>query len=560
MKTPQSILSLSIICFFFIFQGCKNNQPKPVPELTNLELLRGDLILCNGKEFGEVSFSLACNKSVRETFDLALSLLHSFEYGEAEKAFVQVIDVDPECAMAYWGIAMSIYHDLWFEPSEKELERGSKLVSIAQGLATSTKEQMYIEAIGAFYDDWKNIDHKTRASTYERHMENIYKTYEEDTEAAIFYSLALNSTADPSDESLTNQKKAGKILETLFADQPNHPGIAHYIIHNYDNPTLAPKALGTARRYAEIVPASSHAQHMPSHIFTRLGLWEESIQSNINSASSAQCYVESSGIKGYWFQEVHAIDYLVYAYLQLGDNRKASEQYQYVKTMQEVNPATLAAVAYPFAAIPARIALENKNWSEAAQIQIHSSDIKWEKFPWQKALLHFGRALGSAHTKNFKAAQEEIAILQKLRQDLLDINDPYKAKQVLIQIKSAEAWLIFLNVNKEDGLALMKEAAELENSTSKHPVTPGEILPADELLGDMFLALNQPSEALKAYEKNLKARPNRFNGIFGAAIAAKNNGEKTKAKMYFESLMELAGSSNSDRPELKTAKEYLGLI
>ena len=216
------------------------------------------------------------------------------------------------------------------------------------------------------------------------------------------------------------------------------------------------------------------------------------------SASSAQCYVESAGLKGYWFQEVHAIDYLVYAYLQQGDNLKANEQYQYIKTMQDVNPANIAAVTYPFAAIPARMALENRNWSEAAQLNLHSSEIQWEKFPWQKAILHFGRALGATHTNDFKSAEEEISILESLRQNLIDINDPYGANQVMIQIKAARAWLKFQNNDREEGLALMKEAAEMENKTSKHPVTPGEVLPADELLGDMLLAMNKPFRSLES--------------------------------------------------------------
>lgn len=290
-----------LICTSLLFVACQNTKPKPIPDLSSLDLLRGDIILCSGKKFGEVSFSVGCNTSVRETFDLALSLLHSFEYAEAEKAFVKVIDGDSDCAMAYWGIAMSKYHALWFAPSSKDLERGRVLVKIGEGHAKSERERVYLDAIAAFYDDYEIFDHETRASRYEKKMEALYQTYDRDTEAAVFYALALNSTADPTDESFTNQRKAGEILESLAVAQPNHPGIAHYIIHNYDNPVLAHKALATARRYADIAPASSHAQHMPSHIFTRLGLWEESIQSNLNSAASAQCYGESAQLKGYLF-------------------------------------------------------------------------------------------------------------------------------------------------------------------------------------------------------------------------------------------------------------------
>ena len=272
--------------------------------MLNIELLRGNLVLCSGSTFGEVSFaSSSCDISMRDTFNLAISLLHSFEYAEAEKAFTKVIDADPECAMAYWGVAMSIYHTLWFPPGGDELEKRTKILKIAESLPTTTRERDYLNAIGAFYKDWNKLDHKTRALKYEKEMEKIYEKYKEDVEAAVFYALALNSTANPADQNYTNQRKAGKILETLLPNQPNHPGIAHYIIHNYDNPVLADLALPTARRYAEIAPGSSHAQHMPSHIFTRLGLWEESIQSNLKSADAAQCYAEAVNLEGHWLKK-----------------------------------------------------------------------------------------------------------------------------------------------------------------------------------------------------------------------------------------------------------------
>ena len=268
----------------------------------------------------------------------------------------------------------------------------------------------------------------------EKKMEEIYKKYAKDTEAAIFYALTLNSTADQTDKNYPNQRKAGKILESIFPDQPNHPGIAHYIIHNYDYPELAHLALPTARKYAEIAPASAHAQHMPSHIFTRLGLWEESIQTNLNSASSAVCYTESIEMKGYWFQETHAMDYLVYAYLQQGDNAKANDQLRHLQTMNKVNPANISAVAYPFAAIPARIVLENKQWPDAANLNLHKSDLQWDQHPWEKSIIYFARALGASHTGDIEAAEKELALLQSSRQELIDLGDNYSADQVLVQI------------------------------------------------------------------------------------------------------------------------------
>jgi hypothetical protein len=283
---------LLILFVISSFLGCQTKKSNP--ELLSIDLLRGDIALCGNPEFGELSFSLSCDIASRETFDLAISLLHSFEYAEAEKAFVKVIDADPECSMAYWGVAMSLYHSLWAPPGPKELEKGNKLLKLTQSLPKSKRAETYIDAISAFYNDWEDIDHDTRQKRYEKKMEQIYINEAEDTEAAIFYSLALRASADPTDRTYKKQREAGKILESLFKNQPNHPGIAHYIIHTYDYAELADLGLATARRYAEIAPASAHAQHMPSHIFTRLGLWEESINTNINSASSAVCYAQSS--------------------------------------------------------------------------------------------------------------------------------------------------------------------------------------------------------------------------------------------------------------------------
>ncbi len=345
IKLPVKIIMLVATILATLLIGCKNNKSNF--DLSSIDLLRGELILCSGDQFGDVSFSLSCNYDMRETFDLAVSLLHSFEYEEAEKAFVQVIDADPDCVMAYWGVAMSISHSLWYQTDLSYLEKGSKLLEIAKKIPTGKREKDYLAAINEYYKDYDMLDQKARELLYEKKMEALYKKYKDDKEAAIFYALALRASADSNDKSYAKQTKSGEILEQLFIEQPNHPGIAHYIIHNYDYPELAHLALQTARRYADIAPASSHAQHMPSHIFTRLGLWDESIESNVNSANSARCYAEESAMDGHWSNELHAMGYLVYAYLQKGDNDKAKEQYQYMKTIYDVYPSNIAAIAYP---------------------------------------------------------------------------------------------------------------------------------------------------------------------------------------------------------------------
>ena len=552
--SKKVIILVCIFIFSFLF-SCKDKTPNPA--LASINLLRGDLLLCGDGQFGDVSFSLACNYKTRETFNLAISLLHSFEYTEAEKAFVQVIDRDPECAMAYWGVAMSIYHGLWAPPGPEVLEKGTKLLAIAEKLPKSDKAEQYLAAIGAFYKDWETIDNQTRKLRYANKMEEMYHDNKEDAEVAIFYALALRASASPTDKTYKKQRESGKLLESLFQEKPNHPGIAHYIIHSYDYPELAELGLSTARRYAEIAPASAHAQHMPSHIFTRLGLWEESISTNINSASSAVCYAESVSPGAHWDEEVHAMGYLVYAYLQTGDNTKAIEQYNYLKSFKKIFPANFK-IAYTAAAIPARIVLENKNWQEAASIELPNSlELSWEQFPWQKSILYFARAMGSIHTGDLNSAEKELGTIKSFHQELIALNDTYKANQVDIQIKITEAWLQLKKGNEKEALALMTIAADMESKTSKHPVTPGEVLPADELLADMLLALNKPSEALEAYEANLKGHPNRFNGVYGAAVAAKQSGNQEKAAQYFNQLIELTKNSNSNRPEVKEAKKYI---
>ena len=560
MEHSKKVLIYLIAILFFSLSGCKKDKADPREALASIDLRRGDILLCGNPQFGDVSFALECKYDTREAFDLAISLLHSFEYAEAEKAFVKVIDADPECAMAYWGVAMSIYHELWAPPGPKELEKGSQLLDIAQTLQKSERAGEYLDAIGVFYKDWETLDHRTRELLYEEKMEQVYLNNKDDIEAAVLYSLSLTSSADPNDKTYKNQRKSGAILEELFLENPNHPGIAHYIIHTYDYPEIASLGLTTARRYAEIAPSSAHAQHMPSHIFTRLGLWQESIDTNLNSSSSAICYSESVEEEGHWSQEIHAMDYLVYAYLQQGDSEKVTEQNDYMKSIKTAFPANNFAVAYSANAIPARIALENRNWNEAANLEMPTLEFEWDNFPWEQSILHFAKAFGAVRSGDTASAESELEIIKSFHEQLIAINDAqsiYKAGQVAIEIKIIEAWTALAKGDNEEALSLMILAAKLESETSKHPVTPGEVLPADELLGDMLLELDRPDEALVAYEVNLEGHPNRFNGLYGAAIAAKQSGNEEKADLYFDQLLHLAENSNSDRPELKEAKEFV---
>lgn len=571
-ETPQIILITlrmkkilnSTQIFFFslllISISCNRKNKTPTGETINsINLKRGEVISCGppDKEFGTVAFETSCPGKIKKEFDLGIALLHSFEYDEAEKVFADIIDKAPDCAMAYWGVAMCNYHPLWDAPTRTELEKGAKVISIAQSLKQKTRmETEYINAIALFYKNWKVLDHRIRSISYEKAMEKIYEDWPDNKEAAIFYALTLVATADPADKSYRNQKKAGNILSALYPEEPNHPGIVHYIIHAYDFPGLATLALPAARKYASIAPSSAHAQHMPAHIFTRLGLWDESIRSNLASTSYAKCYAENSGMKGHWDEELHGMDYLIYAYLQKAENRLAKLQCDYLKTIHEVYPVNFK-VAYAFASIPSRYMLENKMWNEAASLKLHPPDFPWEKFPWQKAIIHFTRLLGFANTGWLDSSKGELKNLKNIYDTLMNQGDSYKANQVQIQIKTGEAWILLREEKKSEALKLMSAAVDMEDKTEKHPVTPGAVIPATELLGDMFLQINQPEKALIVYEADLKKQPNRFNGLYGAGLAAEKMNDPGKATYYYQQLISIANSKEAGRPELEAARLFL---
>jgi tetratricopeptide (TPR) repeat protein len=558
MKHFRVLLYVFLLSLMML--SCKNKNSSPSKEvIAELKLKRGDVISCGppDAQFGTVDFKMTCNEKVKKDFNLAIELLHSFEYDESEKLFSKIIDETPECAMAYWGVAMCNFHPLWNPPTESELQKGAKSIAIAKSINTkSARESGYINAIGLFYKDWDKADHHTRCIYFEKAMEQLHIKYADDHEAAIFYALALDAAADPRDKTYANQKKAAAILNALYAVEPNHPGIIHYLIHTYDYPGLAVLGLPAARKYAEVAPSSAHALHMPSHIFTRLGLWDEDIHLNLKSIASAKCYAESADIPGHWDEELHALDYLVYAYLQKGENKLAEEQVKYLKTITAVYPADFK-VAYAFAAIPSRYFLENKKWKEAAVLQIPPANISWKEFPWQESIIHFTRLLGAAHTRNFGVAKSELTKLNQLRDTLIKQKDSYKSKEVEVQIKTGEAWIQFESANKNSALNIMKLAADMEDSTEKHPVTPGEVLPARELLGDMLLQAKQHAEALNAYESVLQKCPNRFNSLYGAGVTAEKLGDKRKTVFYFKQLLTIVDTANSDRPEVVAAQSFM---
>lgn len=501
-------------------------------------------------KLGKVSFPVSCDPSLQPQFSSAVAMLHSFWYEKASETFAAIAEKDPTCGMASWGIAMTYYHPIWQAPGPADLKAGAASVEKAKLAGAKTqRERDYIAALETFYKDADKVDHRARALAYEKAMDQLQARYPDDHEAAIFHALALDAIAPPADKTYENQKKCGAILEPLFVEQPEHPGIAHYIIHCYDYPPLAAKALDAARRYAKIAPDSPHALHMPSHIFTRLGLWQESIDSNLVSAASAK----KNNAPG---NELHARDYLIYAYLQGAQDREAKEALEAPPPGRPNDPQYMNWL-YAMGTLPARYAVERHRWAEAAALSVPPNTFPGGRWAWTEANLHFARALGAARMGKTDAARKDVEQLTILRDTLSQNNDKYWADQVDIQRESAAAWITLAEGKREEALTEMRSAADHEDRTDKNNVTPGVIVPARELLGEMLLELKQPAQAIVEFEATLRTAPNRFNALSGAAGAAKLSGDSEKAKLFYSKLLATCEHANGDRPELQDARSLL---
>ena len=508
-------------------------------------------------KLGKVDFDVSCTKAVRADFSRAVAMMHSFWYAEAEKAFANIAAKDPQCAMAYWGVAMANYHPIWAPPTSDELKRGIAAAEKARSLkAGNERERQFIDAISVFYTDADKLDHRTRAVAYEKAMEKVASNFPRDDEASIFYSLALLGTAQPNDKTYANQKKAAEILNRILPKQPEHPGIAHYVIHSFDYPSLASLALPAARAYAKIAPGSPHALHMPSHIFTRLGLWDESIASNMASAEKARMYMAQVSPGKTSFDELHAVDYLVYAYLQRGDDAKAKALLDKMNAVESDKlDLQQFAAAYALATSPVRYALERREWSDAAAIKLHPANFPWAKFSYAEANLHYGRAIGAARAGDLNAAKSAIDRLAAIRQQLVEQKNNYWADQAEIQITAARGWLAQAAGLHDEAVRLARLAADLEDKSEKHPVTPGPIIPARELFAEILMEQGKPAEALKEVEGVLAVSPKRYRALALAARAAEEIKENDKAAMFYRDLSTLA-VANAARPELEKARTF----
>ena len=499
----------------------------------------------NGDKLGEVQFATSCNGVAQKEFNRAVALLHSFQFSRAIEGFNAVLAEDATCGIAYWGIALSDWSNPFAEgrKDQGQLQAGRESVERGKTVGAKTdRERAYLAAVGKLYSDYESTPQEARLLAYRDAMRDVAAKYPGDHEAQIFYALSLTASEDPSDKTYAGRLQAGAILEKLFEEEPTHPGLAHYIIHTYDVPALAGRALVAARRYSEIAPDAPHALHMPSHTFTRMGHWQESIDSNLAAAAEARR-------EGQTAEELHASDYEIYAYLQTGQDEAARRVRESLSEIEvRFDPKAVisgaggpAAGYFALAAIPARYALERQDWTEASQLEVRETP-----FPQTDAMTWFARGLGAARLREEAAANQSAMVLEQARERLLRADEKYWALQVEIQELAVRAWAALAAGKKEEALRQMKAAAELEDGTEKSAVTPGPLAPARELLGEMLLEMNEPAKALEQFEATLKKEPGRFRALYGAAHAAQLSGNRDTSQRYFHELMKVC--AHADKP------------
>ncbi len=497
------------------------------------------------QRFGTVHFATSCNETAQRRFDRGMRYQHSFWYGQAKDIFEDVAKADPDCGMAYWGIALTLLNNPHSPPPAPNLPLGLAAIQKAKTVGAKTqRERDYIDALAVMYVDYDKIDHRTRVQGYLKTMEALAGRYPDDDEAQIAYAITLNVAAAPGDKSYANQLKGAAILEPLFKRHPQHPGVAHYLIHLYDYPPIAEKGLDAAARYSKIAPAAPHAQHMPSHIFTRVGYWKESIAANIASVRAAKADKSYS-------DQLHGQDYMVYAYLQLGQDKDARAVIDDMAQATNFNPDVQGA-PFALAASPARYMVERGDWDGAAELAVRPT-----KFPHILAITHFARALGAARSGKPAAAEADIVVLAELRDKLRAAKDAYWAEQVDIQWQVASAWREFALGKHDAALAAMRAAADAEDRTEKLPVTPGPLMPARELYGVMLLERGLAKEALAAFEATLKKEPHRLGATIGAAKAAETSGDAAKARQHYAAVVALAENADPVRPEIAAARAVM---
>ena len=501
-------------------------------------------------KLGKVNLTVSCRAEIQQGFNTAVAMLHNFWYPQSVNAFNELAKADPGCAMVYWGIAVGERtNPLVGAPPAALVKRGSEAIAKAKTLESQTqRERDYIAAMDVYYKDWDKLEYGTRVLAYEKAMEELSRRYPEDSEAALFYALALNEaiTVSPADKTYSRHLKAAAICAKVLAKNPDHPGALHYQIHSYDNPALATRGVTAADRYGSVATSAPHALHMPSHVYSMLGMWQESIESNRAALGVAKSYV-------------HAMDFTAYAYLQMAQDRQAerlmNESLSLQKgaggAIQRSPTGGVLSVYTAYAALPARFAIERGAWAEAAALELRPTA------PPADAITHFTRAMGFAWLGDIANARKDIDKLQALREELTNSKQEYWAEQVDIQRKAATAWVAQAEGKKADALTLMRSAADLEDASEKSPVMENRLWPMRELLGELLLEQNQPALALKEFEASLGNARNRLRGFYGAAKAAEMMGDQGKATGYYEKVLALTKSADSERLEIQRAKTFL---
>ena len=521
---------------------------------------------------GKVDFPISCAPTAQPEFMRGVALLHSFFYEEARRVFTSVAERDPKCAMAQWGIAMTWWHPIWTPPTPDEMRAGKAAIEKAMAMNAGTdRERGFITALNVYYNTPDSstagavgqschgpVGARDRMIAYEKAMRQLRDKYPDDFETQTFYAFAVLAVgyATPSDTSLSKQLEAAAILEKLCKQNANHPGVVHYLIHCYDYPALAQRGLTAARNYASIAPWVPHALHMPSHIFTRLGMWDESIAANRASAEASRAYAAMRHRDATEAEELHALDYMAYSYLQEAQDSEAKKIVDLAATVRKTNPELEFSAAYALAAIPTRYAFERNDWAAAAALRIPNVP-HWFSFPFMEALIEYGHALGRAHTGDLDGARKAIARMQQLRDATKDPKFDYFKSHLDLQMQAASAWVAASEGKKNEAIEMLRQAADAEDTLGKHPVSPGAFVPIREQLGSLLLESDQAKQALREFEAALKIYPGRFRGLYGAARAAEQTGDKQNASRYYAQLAAQTAKSGGSRHELDHVREFL---
>jgi tetratricopeptide (TPR) repeat protein len=535
----KKISYVIVAMVFTISMACTQVAKSP-------ELAATDIPVC-----GTVQFSDGCSEELDPQISYGIALVHHMTYDEAERVFDKVIEKAPDCFWGHWGKGLTYIHPLWNDPpSEERMKTGWELSQQALKVAKNDKENFYGEALAAYYENGSQKTDKERLKAFNEKWKAAHNANPKDLEVKAFYALTLIAISDPSDPTFTNQLKAGAIAEEIMQEIPDHPAGYHYQIHAYDYPGLSDKALDVAKTYGTIAPQIPHALHMPTHIFTRLGMWQESIDWNTKSSARAFEMKVGNAISGQYF---HAMDYMIYAHLQQGQDEKAKNLIAKMKTVQgEIQ--SHGTTAYTLASSESRYFLERQQWADAANMDIQSSNFDWSKFPEYEVLHHFAKGLGASRNGKIQIAESELKKMDELQQQ---IKNPYWGNQTEIQKNIIRSWMALAKGDKKQAVDLMRTASDMEWSTQKAPITPGELLPAREMFGDMLMQLNKPKEALVQYELSLQRSPRRLNTLFGAASAAQKSGDAIKAKTYFEQILQVAPNADPNLEIAVKAKSYL---